>query len=78
MGMPLLPGKSQKTVSKNIGKLVSEGYPDGHGQAGAIAESETRGGKARTKAEVGPAGGDIIRSRPPPPPQRFGPVRRLM
>jgi len=43
--MPLLKGKSQKTISKNIGTLVNEGYPDGHGQAGAIAYSKARKGK---------------------------------
>lgn len=38
--MPLEPGKSQKTISSNIGKLVNEGRPQQ--QAIAIAESEAR------------------------------------
>ena len=40
--MPLKKGSSQKTISKNIEQLVNEGYPDGHGQAGAIAYSQAR------------------------------------
>jgi hypothetical protein len=40
--MPLKKGSSQKTISKNIETLVKEGYPDGHGQAGAIAYSTAR------------------------------------
>jgi hypothetical protein len=75
IGMPLLPGKSQKTISKNIEREIKSGKPPD--QADAIAYREA-GEKRKTKAEVGPAGGDIIRSTPPPPPQRFGPVRRLM
>lgn len=42
---PLAKGSSQKTISHNIGKLVEEGYPDGHGQAAAIAYSKA--GKSR-------------------------------
>ena len=40
--MPLKKGKSQATISKNIHMLVKEGYPDGHGQAGAIAYTQAR------------------------------------
>jgi hypothetical protein len=43
--MPLKKGKSQKTISKNIHTLIGEGYPDGHGQAAAIAYSKA--GKSR-------------------------------
>ena len=43
--MPLKKGSSAETISKNIETLVNEGYPDGHGQAGAIAYSKAR--KAR-------------------------------
>ena len=47
--MPLKPGKSKKTISKNIRTLVKEGFPDGHGQAGAIAHDKARKGKKRKK-----------------------------
>jgi hypothetical protein len=36
-----------RTRSGRIRELVREGYPDGHGQAGAIAYRETRAGKFR-------------------------------
>ena len=45
--MPLKKGRSKKVISKNIGALVKEGYPDGHGQAGAIAFSKA--GMSRKK-----------------------------
>ena len=45
--MPLKKGRSHKTISKNIHKLVKEGYPDGHGQAAAIAYDKA--GKSRRK-----------------------------
>jgi len=50
--MPLKKGGSQKTISANIKKLIDEGRPDGHGQAGAIAYSQARrtGGKNLAKA----------------------------
>lgn len=44
---PLAKGSSQKIVGKNIGKLTEEGYPNGHGQAAAIAYSKA--GKSRKK-----------------------------
>ncbi|MCJ7828724.1 MAG: hypothetical protein MUP81_03165 [Dehalococcoidia bacterium] len=52
--MPLKKGSSQKTISENIGELVKSGYPDGHGQAGAIAFSQARksSGKHLAKAMV--------------------------
>lgn len=41
--MPLAEGKSDKTVSKNIGKLREEGYP----QKQAIAISLEKAGKSK-------------------------------
>ena len=66
--MPLIPGK--KNIGKNIGTEEKAGKPPA--QAAAIAYREA-GEKRKTKAEVGPVGGAIIRSTP-----RFGPVRRLL
>lgn len=43
--MPLKKGSSQETISSNIAELVRAGYPDGRGQAGAIAYSQARKSK---------------------------------
>jgi hypothetical protein len=43
--LPLKKGSSQATISANISELVRAGYPDGHGQAGAIAFSQARKSK---------------------------------
>lgn len=47
--MPLLPGKSQAVISKNIEEMIKSGHPPDQAKAAAYSNARKYGGPERRK-----------------------------